>query len=800
MVFTVAPQLGGGPGQGRLPAHDAGAAANREGDAIVSTKGNRARARALGGLLLSTVLWSAAATAVIPTQQRFIENAGQWDKAARFRMMAGQTDDGPARRVDLWLTDQGYVYQLIDLSRVAARAAASPAAPEARIRQHAVAVRFIGARPPQIDARAPVAGDYHWLDGFAARRPAATAKAFGQVVYRDTYPGIDVVFDASTAKRVMETTYVVAPGAAPSAIALRFDGADAMRVDAEGNLVLATSLGDITELRPYAFQKDATGDAEPVPVAFALKGRTLRFEVGRYDHGRTLYIDPVVVFSRTFGGTGTDAVSAMHEDATGRYVTGVTSSTDFPATVGATSLAGTRDLFAAKFSLDQQTLLWATYVGSDQDEYGGNSALDTDGSLYLVGHTDNGGTFAPDPPTYTYGAGGGFDIAIAHLIPNGTGFFASAVLGGTSADYAANIGLDDGYVYVVGATNGVASFPAGSGGGYQTTANGAQDAFVVRLNAALSSHLNTTIVPGGASNEAANSVAFDATHSVYVMGTTLNDGSYPATTTIGPAGNYDVFVAKFDAALTTQSYNALIGGTSTDGTPGISYTSFPNYLYNTAYNGLVVDASNRAWVATTAASSDFPVTPGAYRTTNAGNYDVVVFALNPSGTALDRATYLGGSSTDVGRAIAFDTAGNVYVAGASASSDYPVSVPGGFAFAGGYDMVVSVFTPDLAGLVHSTCWGGSSTDFASSIVVGPVYAARLAGAGSPGFPLVPGGGPTFGTGGGYDGAVVSMTGLVSAVLASVPVPATSPTSLGALLLALAGLAFATMRRRRGSGR
>lgn len=715
--------------------------------------------------VLAAAVLTGSAEAALPTQGVFIQNLGQWDNRATFHMLIGDTKREPHYRMEAWLTESGYIYQLSDLTAFTEDlkdVSLKKSMASNNISQHAVSVSFLGGQKAAIEAMKPAPGKFNWLVGNDKSSHVTGAKAYHQVIYRNIYPGIDVTFDAVHDKGLMETTYTVAPGATPETIVLNYNGGDAVRIDSDGNLVIATSLGNITEMKPVAFQKDSFGKHQPVPVAFALKGKNLTFRVASYDKSRVLYIDPVVIFSRTFGGSSTESVASMHEDSTGRYFTGVTASGNFPATVGAyqQNLSGSYDLFAAKFDLANATLLWATYLGSSGAEYGGNSALVSDGSLYLVATTTSAVAWPPNPPGFTYGTiGGGIDIGIAHLSSNGQNILASAVIGGTSTDYAGDIAISGaGDIYVCGSTNlpQSSNFPM-TPAGFNKTQAGSYDAYILRFNAALSNYMNMTLIPGGTANDGCSGLAFDLSNNVYAMGITL-EGSYPATTTIGPVGNYDLFIAKYDAALSTQSYNVLIGGTSTDPTPGFSYVSIPDYYYQTGYNGIIVDSSNRAWVTGTSASTDFPTTPGAYQTTNGGNYDVFVLALNPAGTALVYSTFIGGNSTDGGRSIKFDSKGNVYVAGFSASPNYPTTAEAvQQTNAGSYDFVLSVLSPDLSSLIFSTYWGGvSGSDFGGDLAVGPDYTARISGISSSGFPQVPAESPVFGPGGNYDGAVVSL--------------------------------------------
>jgi hypothetical protein len=289
-------------------------------------------------------------------------------------------------------------------------------------------------------------------------------------------------------------------------------------------------------------------------------------------------------------------------------------------------------------------------------------------------------------------------------------------------------------------------------------------------------------------------VALDGTGNVYVSGVTYYYTGWTGTDSIGPGGNYDLFVAKYSANLMTQYYDTRIGGTSTDPTPGISMTSIPDYYYQTTGRGLIVDGSNRAWVTGMTASTDWPTTPGAYQTTNADNYDVFVLALNAAGTVLDYSTMIGGSSTDGGRGIGFDSIGNVYVGGFTASSNYPTQEALQSSNAGSYDFVLSVLSPNLGTLLFSTYWGGTSSDYGQAITVGPDNFVRIAGIVNSGFPRVPEGSPVFGPGGGYDGGVVSID--ITASPEPESIPTLSEWGLIALGLLIASAAIWVMKRRK----
>ncbi|MFH1856057.1 MAG: SBBP repeat-containing protein [Candidatus Omnitrophota bacterium] len=148
---------------------------------------------------------------------------------------------------------------------------------------------------------------------------------------------------------------------------------------------------------------------------------------------------------------------------------------------------------------------------------------------------------------------------------------------------------------------------------------------------------------------------------------------------------------------------------------------------------IVLDTSNNVYVAGFTASTDYPTTGGAWdQTPNSPGYayDIVVSKLNSDLTTLSASTYLGGSSYDHGISIALDASNNVYVAGYTASTNYPVTAGVyGISCNGGYDIFISKLTSDLTTLSASTYLGGSSHDYGTSIALDTsnnVYVAGFA--------------------------------------------------------------------------
>jgi hypothetical protein len=288
-------------------------------------------------------------------------------------------------------------------------------------------------------------------------------------------------------------------------------------------------------------------------------------------------------------------------------------------------------------------------------------------------------------------------------------------LGGSSADLGSDIAVDAaGSAYVTGVTVS-ADFPT-TLGAFDTTFNGGDEAFVTKLNPTGSALVFSTYLGGSRTDQGAG-IAVDATSQAYVTGVTV---SFDFPTTLGAfdttfnAGNdaNDAFVTKLNPAGSALVYSTYLGGSNAD-----------------LGGDIAVDATGDAYVTGTTNSANFPTTLGTFDTTFNGVDDAFVTKLNPTGSALVYATYLGGSSTDFGFGIAVDTTEQAYVTGETVSTNFPVTA-GAFqtGFGRGFDdAFVTKLNPAGSALVFSTYLGGSNADLGFDIAVDATDQAYVTG-------------------------------------------------------------------------
>lgn len=354
--------------------------------------------------------------------------------------------------------------------------------------------------------------------------------------------------------------------------------------------------------------------------------------------------------------------------------------------------------------IDPINYAWGTFVGGGggADGYISDIAVDNAGNVYGTGwynaaYPTTAGSYQP-----VYKAGGGYgDAYIFKLNPSASAFVYATYLGG-AVSYEQGEGIEvnaAGEVYVCGWTQST-DFPT-TAGAYNTTFTGTsfQDIWITKLNAAGSALIYSNLI-GGIYSDYAYAIALEASGAVYVTGySTNNNLDFPTT-----AGAYQsnatgagAYVLKMNPAG-----NALVYSTFTTNS-------------GTAY-GIAIDGSGNAYITGTLYGS-LTTTPGAFDVTPdpmIGIYpDMFVQKINATGTALLYSTYLGGNGTDdmyYGDAITVDGAGNAYVVGGTASTNFPTT-PGAYDVtqSGGTDPFIVKLNPTGSGLIYSTFLGQDAT-------------------------------------------------------------------------------------------
>lgn len=560
--------------------------------------------------------------------------------------------------------------------------------------------------------------------------------SYSKVKYKDIYSGIDLIYYGN--QRQLEYDFIVAPRADPDQIGFDISGADQIRRNPNGELVVKLAGSEIRWQRPVAYQQE-NGTRHLISARYAISnGNRVKFVVGQYDPRTALYIDPLI-YSTYLGGSGGDAGFGIAVDSSDNaYVTGYTASTDFPTMNPSQSgNAGSSDAFVTKLNPTGSALVYSTYLGGSNVDQGTGIAVDSTGNVYVTGNTES--TNFPTTPSALQTMCGGTCLGnafVAKIDSLGSALIYSTYLGGSgdgnSGDESAGIAVDgSGNAYVTGQTTSI-DFPV-TPGAFQTNCNFYNYnicAFVSKLNGsgsllAYSSYLGGT----NGNSDIGSAIAVDSSSNAYVTGFTdstnfpVTPGAFQTICNSCPESG-DAFVTKLNAAGSELVYSTFIGGYSADWglgiavdtvgnayVAGVTYSSnFPtrsplqskfgggpsdafvakfdatgsSLIYSTFLGGrhsdqamgIALDSSGGAYVTGYTLSTNFPLA-NPFQKKNGGNYGAFVSRIASDGTALASSTYLGGSGLDTGAGIAVDTAGNAYVTGGTASTDFPVT-PGAF--------------------------------------------------------------------------------------------------------------------------
>ncbi len=252
--------------------------------------------------------------------------------------------------------------------------------------QAVVRMKLVGANPgPQLAGQDELPGKSNYFIGNDPQQWRTNVSHYGKVKYEGVYPGVDLLYYGTGGQ--LEYDFVVAAGADPRVIKLSFAGADEMRIDACGDLVMDVGGGEIRQHKPVVYQ-EVEGVKQEVAGRYVMRGkRQVGIEVGGYDASRELVIDPVLVYS-TYLGSGVGLGIAV-DSANNAYVTGYTDSLNFPVTPGAfqTANAGGYDAFVTKLNGSGTALLYSTYLGGSSGEQSLGIAVDSAGNAYVTGGT-----------------------------------------------------------------------------------------------------------------------------------------------------------------------------------------------------------------------------------------------------------------------------------------------------------------------------------------------------------------------------------------------------------------------------
>ncbi len=563
-------------------------------------------------------------------------------------------------------------------------------------------------------------------------RNVPTSKA---VRYQELYKNIDL--KVYGVEKQIEYDWIVKRGGRVEDIVFEYNEVKGTRIDEKGNLVVTTAFGDLIHQRPVSFQF-IDGKKVPVNVVFKKMGKhSYGFKAGKYDKGYDLIIDPfVLAYSTYLGGSEDGSVTGLAVDGEKcAYIVGNIYSTDFPnQEESGTSLSG----YISKLSPSGNEIVFTTFIAPCRPHA---IALGQSGSIYLTGIAYTGfPTVAPFQSTF----GGQEDAFITKLSSDGSQIIFSTFLGRSDGDAGNDIELDSsGNIYITGYTKST---------GFPVTDTAFQkdvkliDAFVCKFSPDCLTLLYSTVI-GGAGDDRAYGLAVGQDGSMHIVGNT-DSYDFPVSTNAFHRYNrststykIDGFVAKFSPGGTALVYASYIGGNKRDSCNDIDvdkygYAYITGETYSDAYfpvtanayrnwlagggdayvskvaldgssliystyiggstfdhgNSIVVHDNGACSIGGSTVSSDLPIYPfdNAIQSQYSGHWDFYAVTISPNGANLIMSTYIGGSDIDSTFAgIALDGDEDIYIAGSTLSTDFPLRNPCQDTFEGESEIIVA---------------------------------------------------------------------------------------------------------------
>jgi len=636
----------------------------------------------------------------------YIQNQNQWEPQIRFK---ANIPNGA-----LFLTENKLVYSFYknaDLDRIHELKHQKKNVMNEKVHFHAYEVSFLNANPNPVLQPKKKKSEYHnYFIGSDKSKWAGNVPLFENIIYENIYDGIDLSFYSKG--NSVKYDFIVKANSDPSIIKLNFKGVNPI-VKSNGDLYIKSSVNEITELSPYAYQV-IDGKKMQIECKFIIGNNNLSYSFPNgYQHNLDLIIDPILIFSTYSGGTGTTyGFSATYDTAGSLYAGGECFGVGWPSTTGSFQVpfGGGIDAGINKYTPIGNALIYSTYYGGSSSETPNNMVVNVNNELVVCGSTSSL-NLPVTTGCYDNSLGGTKDIFVAHFNAAGSALIGATYVGGSGIDGQNIFSLSPNYgdgnrgeVYIDSNQNILCAvstessdFPT-TAGCYQSTFGGIQDGCIFKLNPTCTSLLYGTYL-GGSNEDACFAINVNHNHRIVVVGGTKST-NFPTSSGAlhtSTLGGTDGFVTILDDALSTLIASSYLGTAA----------------YDHAFK-LQVDAGDNVYVCGQTAGV-YPVTAGLYTNANGG---IFIDKLDSSLMVSSASTVIGqnpaSSSNLVPTAFLYDVCGNIYFSGFNAVTGLPLTTnahqttPGGFWICVLSNNMTSLFYATYMGAVGDHVDGGTS--------------------------------------------------------------------------------------------
>lgn len=530
---------------------------------------------------------------------------------------------------------------------------------------------------------------------------ATYVKSYQEITYKKIYDGIDLVFHNKNNE--LHYDFIVSPGADYTNIKIKIKGANHIKKNENGDVVIQTPLGNIVEGKPIVYQRGKQLEAN-----WIIHKNQLSFFIPVYDPNYPLLIDPPVRnWGTYYGGVlfQTQTVTNTVDNFGNVFLLGSTHLSQNIATAGAfqTTIQGSsssdRSYYIAKFNVNG-IRLWGTYYGGSRREHSAKCTTDLNGNIYFCGRTNSDdiptslGAHQPNSANIW-----GYDAFLGKLNPNGIRLWAT-YYGGAGSETGTNCATDQfGNVYLTGTTTSTnLQFPnaMSTPGSHQPNTSQASNdnAYLVKFDSTGTRQWGTFY--GGASDDFGLSCSTDSTGNIFIAGYAFSStaisspGSFQVSKN-GAFGHSDMFIAKFNGAG-TRLWGTYYGGSGGD-----------------ALSSCKTDPNGNIFI-TGFSENPSLSTPGAYQTSIIGPVDMILAKFDGNGNRV-WSTFFGGPNVDNVRSCTVNRFGDVFITGTATSLNM-LSTPNAYQpnYNGGTNDAFLAKFDNNGNIYWSTYYGGTGSD------------------------------------------------------------------------------------------
>ncbi len=650
----------------------------------------------------------------------FKENKGQWNDNVEYK---ARIPGG-----NLYLEKDKLTYQFHNESDVIRSGdlhhgfIKNPTHQDSIINLHAFQVNFLNSTTEKLSPEVARPDYENYFVGKDKSKWAGNVKKYEKVNYHNIYSNIGLKFYMQ--ENYLKYDFNVMPNGNPDEIKLEYNGVEKIYLE-EGNLYIKTSVNEIVEQKPYAYQI-VRGKEKEVKCKFVLDGNVLSFAFPRgYKKSLPLVIDPVLIFASYSGSTADNFGYTSTFNAAGNlYGGGVSFGIGYPLTLGAYQTVyggGSRDISISKFTPNGTGLIYSTYLGGNGEDFPHSLIVNSNDELLILG-TTNSINFPVTGAAYDNTHNGAYDIFVAKLSSNGSVLQASTFVGGSgndglnlaaqlkynyADDYRGEVFVDvNDNVYLASATASN-DFPT-TAGVLQPALSAGQDACIFKMTPNLGALIWSTYM-GGTNADAAYSFQLNSLGDLLVTGGTASP-NFPTTAgTVQPtfgSGIADGWVARINASATTIMASTFLG------TPDYDQSFF-----------VQSDTANNVYVVGQTAGT-YPITPaGVYNVPNSGQF---LHKLTPNLSATVFSTTFGTGSGEIDIALSaflVNDCNYIMVSGwggavnagfssatFSTTNGLPVTANAIQSGTDGSDYYLTMFSENAGALMFATFFGGGTSD------------------------------------------------------------------------------------------